>query len=744
MDQPEPPVMSTLHQRGSVVLLSLLVSLFCLPVHTMAEAGTTLVITQPLHFVSADGVDVLAEAGTYETDVINSQLTLTMEGRAALRLEAKVTPHGARIGSPTAIEVNDNNPDIVHVVLFLPDGHAWDAPGWLSDIRSRGAEPVFLEKPQLDYAVLQAAPAPLTKDPRLSLPLMPPSDSHVCLQDVRQEFLKMRTHGDQLGFWQGAGFPSFGYNWPQAGSHFQGIQRARTGPYLFVSGSSDRVSHLFVVKLGSRPGSGRFRSNRLTTNLPPQQDVVIKTVDISSDYTHAGGIQVIGDVLVVGVEEGNGSKVVFYDVKNPEMPVRLPQEVLRGPGSGLPLIAGPNLSAGATGIAKRPDGRYVLLVARYNSNIIDFYLSGTTNLRSPNFLYLSTWQERELLAEQGMDREFGNYQNINLVQQCNGDLFLVGLHKNTAIMVAGEDWADLFRLDFTPVNQAVVTKVANRHMYCQYQCNFDAGAGVFVSPDRHLSIYGIEHWQHSGLIKFNEFRPVPTRVTSPLTDINQAWVELFDDVNYGDRSVIIDFSDRHSRDYRNFGGVGRIVPVTPLESVPDPLWRIDGFEDKASSIKWLLPAEWQYMLFSDKAFKGRMLPLIGSGSVQNMPTLHALGWNDIVSSSRFVKREISRTEEGWIELFDDKNFTDRRLSLYGRSDPIADYKTITVEGQRGFGDKVSSGRYQLPRGTVYRLYQDDHFGGTYRDLVGTGHVEEIPDFQALGFNDLTSSSRFIP
>jgi len=58
-----------------------------------------------------------------------------------------------------------------------------------------------------------------------------------------------------------------------------------------------------------------------------------------------------------------------------------------------------------------------------------------------------------------------------------------------------------------------------------------------VTPSGGLLLYGTEHDNDGpgGSVKAEEFRPAPHR--SSCTDINDAWVELYDDTGFdGDRS----------------------------------------------------------------------------------------------------------------------------------------------------------------------------------------------------------------
>ena len=218
------------------------------------------------------------------------------------------------------------------------------------------------------------------------------------------------------------------------------------------------------------------------------------------------------------------------------------------------------------------NGNYLLVVGRADSNILDFYISLAKNLGNPNFEMVDTWRERQLT---GMDREFGNYQNLNLICQRDGQICLVGLHRNTKFG-PGADFADLFTITLSKTNRVSIRKIASRHIVCKEGGNFDAGAGVYLDGNNGLFVYAVDHWRRDGKIKLNEFRPVPASVTTPITSLNRAWIELYDDKNFKDRSVIIDYVDRKLRNYENYDAV-------------------EEFEDKASSVKWLVPRGRQYL-----------------------------------------------------------------------------------------------------------------------------------------------------
>src|SRR5262245_7856641 len=133
--------------------------------------------------------------------------------------------------------------------------------------------------------------------------------------------------------------------------HYQGLAR-KDGPdgtpYLFLTKSGNIPSagcvgepvggtgHLIVVRMGSRDKNGeRMRPNlyRYAEDEPiPAEDEAIIDIPLMGTngwpaYEHPGGMQVLGDVLVIGAENpwvlGNETAkatLIFVDISNPEDP----------------------------------------------------------------------------------------------------------------------------------------------------------------------------------------------------------------------------------------------------------------------------------------------------------------------------------------------------------------------------------------------------------------------------------------
>jgi hypothetical protein len=159
---------------GSIFALALGTWVLFMGLNPVAEAASTLTFEQPVHFLGSDGSDVMVEAGTYEVDtLVGSRLRLNTTGGTKLFLDAHATTHGEEIEAPVAVIVTGEDPDVVHVVLLLPDGQALDAPGSISGTRSRGFSSLLASKTQIQVAVAQQAP--VVRDHRGQPRVVPPS-----------------------------------------------------------------------------------------------------------------------------------------------------------------------------------------------------------------------------------------------------------------------------------------------------------------------------------------------------------------------------------------------------------------------------------------------------------------------------------------------------------------------------------------------------------------------------------------
>ncbi|MGE0474201.1 MAG: hypothetical protein AB7P17_11265 [Nitrospirales bacterium] len=156
----------------SIFALTLGAWVLSIGLNPVAEATPALTLKQPVHFIASDGTDALVEAGTYEMEtLVGSRIRLRIEGGETVWLDAQATTHNEEIEAPFAVTVSDEDPDVLHVVLLLPNGQALDVPGSISGARSRGFSPLPASQAQIRFAVAQQAP--LVRDHRGKPPVLP-------------------------------------------------------------------------------------------------------------------------------------------------------------------------------------------------------------------------------------------------------------------------------------------------------------------------------------------------------------------------------------------------------------------------------------------------------------------------------------------------------------------------------------------------------------------------------------------
>jgi hypothetical protein len=484
------------------------------------------------------------------------------------------------------------------------------------------------------------------------------ADCNVCVADAVGAIESLRAHGDAMGFHMN------GASDPTLLNHWEGVQRlmGSGGRYLAVSRAigdeADDISFV-IVEMASRNDQGlRFRSNRLDPQRhivrtpPPTNDRIVATVPHEAGFTHAGGIQALGDVLAVPFESDSQSKVVFYDVADPLRPIRLENSLDHTPLS---------TEAGTATLGKLADGRFLLVVGRKAANVLDFYVSTGTDLTSTSFEFFDTWSEGELTGDDG---EFGDYQALSFVAQCDGTAFLVGTHKSLAGDI-GRDFVDLFRVENGSGSDVAIAKVAKKHLYCERTCDLDAAGGAYVDPEGRLYLYGTTHdndgpiaeWPMACVgpacsVELAEFRPVPHATCGRIED---AWAELYDDADDDierDRSLMVDFVDRDQEDYLNFD-------------------HAEGFEDKPSAVRWCLPDGATFRLWQDKnPCGGSMLDLVGDGTFHQISNLDSVNFGDTASCAHWLGGPVARPGE------------DRIAECTGPTTPVRldGRESISIEG----------------------------------------------------------------
>lgn len=495
------------------------------------------------------------------------------------------------------------------------------------------------------------------------------------LPDVEDQFAKLALRPEGLAFRLGAA-PE-----PNQCQHYQGVARS-TGPgtpYLFVSWSGNQTSPdfcgvddhpgaLLVVRLGTRDTNGeRLRSNRLQRGLdilltpPREEDVVVTTIRFDGvsgwpNYGHPGGMQMVGDVLVLALEGpyetgAPPNVVLFINVEDPENPVLLDafdEGTVSGFSAGLVAVTSVLTEAG--------DLRYVMLVTGETNETVRVYRSRSADLSSSGWDLVATRSESQLESCLGADWHTGKgdaHQMLNFVREGSqtGPLYLIG-GRNADILPSGDDFIDLYRVGMDAYgnpDDCLLRHLRSTHVTSHPVMgggdsgNFAAASGTYVSPSLELIIYSTEfendgisdglrktvrfgEWRHREMVRADNPTLRPTaEVHGPFTvdeggsvalagtgapPQTKAWLQLFEDDGaglslppFGDKDdwLVVDYDDWAADDFDDFGK--------------------EDFSDDAGSWRWFAPDGCTLRVndddFGDGDFPGkftRRLP--GTGRVE--------------------------------------------------------------------------------------------------------------------------------
>jgi hypothetical protein len=441
------------------------------------------------------------------------------------------------------------------------------------------------------------------------------TDCNLCINGVVSAFTNLRDHGEPLGFHSG------GYNlnvaYPSS-NHLEGIQRLKAGEgrYFVVSKRDDRGSPFGYVAhsvfMESRNTSGqRLRSNRLSPSISQPEDTAPSYADrvvagVQDGYLHGGGLQASGNLVALPLEEGPGNgKVLLYDYSNPSNP------------AWLGTVYGASGAAGTASLTKLSDGRFMLVIGQGDAKTLEFFVSSDTAITpATTWTPYDTWYESEIGSG-----NWGAFQSLNFVTDCSeGRLYLIGTRLGGLRWGAvSDDYAHLYEVTLTP--NVTIRYVASKHFYCSNdgsrQCNFDAAGGAFVDKDRNLLLYVTEHADDgpAGSVKMMEYRSIFPNAACGW-DINQAFVDFYDDSNFSDRGFIFDFADRSSKNWARFSDV-------------------DNFNDKASAVRYCIPPGYRVRLYKDSNYSGGTKDLVGTGGPVSV-NLNDWGFGDKTSAAQWL------------------------------------------------------------------------------------------------------------
>ncbi len=236
-----------------------------------------------------------------------------------------------------------------------------------------------------------------------------------------------------------------------SGGHLQGIQY-RNG-MLIVSGSSSEYGYLALFQEMGQ--NFRFIGMKKLARSP---------------FDHAGGFQLAENWLAVGIEDPSGKResiIQIIDVSSFEKFSGPPVFTLKRQGE--PKVS----TAGAVAILQRTD-HFLLAVGSWDCTTIDFYVSNGTDPYAEDFAFekWTTWDSREAIRRNWVDKDLGSYQNLQLTEDPTG-LYITGFCRTGK----GADQADVFTLKPDSDPYHLLTKTATYKVQCQDNITFRNGAG---------------------------------------------------------------------------------------------------------------------------------------------------------------------------------------------------------------------------------------------------------------------------
>lgn len=264
------------------------------------------------------------------------------------------------------------------------------------------------------------------------------------------------------------------------GGHLQGVQLLGgiDGNHLILSHDSLSEAYLVVARMAASP----TESGRVIHVQPLPSD------GKSPPLRHAGGMQLAGTVLAVGVEDNQQkqrSVIQFWEFSRHRQPLMLEHLTIQRSGS-----EPKDMTAGAVGLVPRQQD-FLLAVANWDSRAIDFYTSNGKPLgdRNCRFDFHSRWEEPR--AEKGDwlgGTRFGAYQSTNLIVDIAGRMGLVGF----ATTPAGQDMVDLFVVEMEQPPTRRLRKIASKIMQLVPGNHFRFAAGLAID-DQHAAVLASPH-----------------------------------------------------------------------------------------------------------------------------------------------------------------------------------------------------------------------------------------------------------
>jgi hypothetical protein len=240
--------------------------------------------------------------------------------------------------------------------------------------------------------------------------------------------------------------------------HLQGVQFHASGGDTFVLTGSSSTSAYYLVVSGNRVTQHGELSQR--------------------PLRHAGGFQIADNFLAVGVEDNDAkdrSEVRIHKIDGSEIDESSSWTIKR---DGAVMRA----TAGAVGLVKDQE-ELLIVVADWDARNLDFYRVDLGDPDSPVIAPFDTIVTEDLSKKGWVDDFWYSYQNLNLILDDDGKLYLFGLGTDEK----GQNVGDLYEL-YQQEGRFDLKKLSSKIFQSDSSVSFQAGAGVYQDQDGRLQI----------------------------------------------------------------------------------------------------------------------------------------------------------------------------------------------------------------------------------------------------------------
>jgi hypothetical protein len=242
-------------------------------------------------------------------------------------------------------------------------------------------------------------------------------------------------------------------NVPTDGGHLQGVQviEKNGSEKLLISGSSLTQAYILRADLATQ------KSDRLIPLM-------------SEPFRHAGGFQVSGDYIAVGIEDNfdkTSSKVCLYNYHDTNLHQAQPNLIIDRKGKAK------RKTAGAVGLLAM-DNKYLMVVGNWDSRNWDFYRIDPEK------------NQQKLAGSFAAPDHWAAYQSINLIADEEA-IYAMGFYQQELV-----GHADLILVSKQGSLELIMEKVHTRTFNCINGVDFTAATGIQVDDMGQLHIWGTQ------------------------------------------------------------------------------------------------------------------------------------------------------------------------------------------------------------------------------------------------------------